>query len=82
MLCFKMIESEDMLLMGLYEKSSIINILIVTFDLDSDAILLGHSIYAEHTERLYRHHWKVKNSSLPAELSSISVQEYSVNPAL
>ena len=38
----------------------------VAFDFDSDAILLGYPRYAEHTERLHRHHWKVKNSSLPA----------------
>ena len=36
------------------------------FNLDSDAILLGYPRYAEHTERLHRHHWKVKKSSLPA----------------
>ena len=31
-----------------------------------DAILLGYPRYAEHTERLHRHHWKVKNSTLLA----------------
>ena len=51
---------------GIVEKSSNGDMLEVAFDFDSDAILLGYPRYAEHTERLHRHHWKVKNSSLPA----------------
>ena len=47
------------------EKSSMIDVC-VCFDFDSVAILLGYPRYAEHTERLHRHHWKVKNSTLPA----------------
>ena len=39
---------------------------VFAFDFDSVAILLGYPRYAEHTERLHRHHWKVKNSTLPA----------------
>ena len=38
----------------------------VAFNFDSDAILLGSPRYEVHTERLHRHHWKVKYSSLPA----------------
>ena len=47
------------------EKSSNGDMDVFAFDLDSDAILLGYPRYAEHSERLHRHHWKVKNSSLP-----------------
>ena len=50
----------------LIEKSSIFDMLVVAFDFDSDAILLGYPRYAEHTKRLHRHHLKVKNSSLSA----------------
>ena len=35
------------------------------FDFYSDAILLGYHGYAGHNERLHRHHWKIKKSSLP-----------------
>ena len=48
------------------DESSILDVLASAFDFDLDAILLGYPRYAEHTERLHRHHWKVKNSSLPA----------------
>ena len=48
------------------EKSSTLDMLEVAFDFDSDATRLGCPRYAEHTEQLHRHHWKVKNSSLPA----------------
>ena len=48
------------------EKSLILYMLKVAFDIDSDAILLGYSRYAEHAKRLHRHHWKVKNLPLPA----------------
>ena len=48
------------------EKSPILDMLEVTFDFDSDTILVGYARYAEHIERLYRHHWKVKNLFLPA----------------
>ena len=48
------------------EKSPIIDMLEVAFDFDSDAIPLGYPRYAEYTKRLHRHHWKVKNLSLPA----------------
>ena len=48
------------------------DVLEVVFDFDSDAILLGYPRYAEHTERLHRHHWKVKNSSVPAMYRSRS----------
>ena len=37
------------------EKSSILDMLEVAFDFDSDAILLGYPRYAEHTKRLHRH---------------------------
>ena len=50
------------------EKSSILDVLVSAFDFDLDAILLGYPRYAELTERLYRHRWKVMNSSLPAVL--------------
>ena len=39
------------------DKLSNGDMLEVTFDFDSDAILLGYPRYAEHTERLHRHHW-------------------------
>ena len=48
------------------DQSSIIDMLVVVHDFDSEAILPGYPRYAEHTERLHRHQWKVKNSSLPA----------------
>ena len=48
------------------KKSSILDMLDVAFDFDSEAILLGYLRYAEHNERLYRHLLKMKNSSLPA----------------
>ena len=51
---------------GIIEKSSNGDVLEVAFDSDSDAIILGYPRYTEHTERLHRHHWRVKNSSLPA----------------
>ena len=51
---------------GIVEKSLNGDMHVFTFDFDLDAILLGYPRYAEHTERLHRHHWKVKNSSLPA----------------
>ena len=35
------------------EKSSILDMLEVAFDFDSDAILFGFTRYAEHTERLH-----------------------------
>ena len=48
------------------DKSSTSDMLDVSFDFDSDVNFLGYPRYAEYTERLHRHHWKVKNSSLPA----------------
>ena len=33
-------------------------------------ILLGYPIYVEHTDRLHRRHWKVKNTSLSAALGT------------
>ena len=45
----------------------------VAFDFDSNAILLGYPRYAEHTERLHRHHWNVKISSLPAAVTVTGV---------
>ena len=47
-------------------KSSILDVLVSAIDFDLDAIILGYPRYAGHTERLHRHHWKVKNSSWPA----------------
>ena len=46
-------------------KSSNGDVFVFAFDFDSDVILLGYLRYAEHTERLHRHHWKLKYSSLP-----------------
>ena len=46
------------------EKSSTLDILKISFDFDSDAVL-GYPNYAEHAERLHRYHWKVKKSTLP-----------------
>ena len=57
---------------GIVEKSSYGDVLEVVLDSDSDAIPLGYTRYVEHTERLIRHHWKVKNSSLPAREVGIS----------
>ena len=51
---------------GIVEKLSNGDMLKIAFDFDLDAILLGYPRYAEHTEQLHQHHWKVKNSSLPA----------------
>ena len=51
---------------GIIENSSNGDMLVFAFDIDSVAVLLGYPRYAEHTERLHRHHWKVKNSTLPA----------------
>ena len=48
------------------EKSSNGGMSVFAFDLDSVVILLGYPRYTEHIKRLHRHHWKVKNSSLPA----------------
>ena len=48
------------------EKWPIIDVSMFAFDFDSDAILLSYPRYAEHNERLHRHHWKVNNSTLPA----------------
>ena len=48
------------------DESSILDVLVSAFDFDLDAILLGYPRYVEHIERLHRHNWKVKNSSLPA----------------
>ena len=55
------------------EKSSNGDMHVFAFDFDLDAILLGYPRCAEHTERLHRHHWKVKNSSLPARW--VDIQE-------
>ena len=59
-------DSEDNGECCMIEKSSNGDMHVFAFDFDSNAILLGYPRYAEHTERLHRHHWKVKNSSLPA----------------
>ena len=59
-------DSEDKGECCMIEKSSNGNMDVFSFDFDSDAILLGYPRYAGHTEPLHRHHWKVKNSSLPA----------------
>ena len=48
------------------DESSILDELASAFAFNLDAILLGYPRYAEHTEPFHRHHWKVKNSSLPA----------------
>ena len=61
------------------ERSSNGEKLEVAFNFDSDAILLGYPRYAEHTERLHRHHWKVKNSSLPAKYDC-RIMENSTSP--
>ena len=47
------------------EKSPIVVASVFAFDFDSDAILVGYLIHAEHTERLHRYNWKVKTSSFP-----------------
>ena len=59
-------DSEDYGECCMVEKSSNGDVYMFAFDFDSDANLLGYPRYAEHTEQLHRHHWKVKNSSLPA----------------
>ena len=51
---------------GIVEKSSNGDTLEVAYDFDSDAILFGYPRYAEYTERLHRHYWKLKNSFLQA----------------
>ena len=72
-------ESDENEKIGIVEKSSNGDILEVAFDFDSDAIPLAYPKYAEHTERLQRHHWKVKNSSLPAPQSiSTASQSFSI----
>ena len=50
------------------EKLSILDMLEVALNFDLDAILLGYPRYAEHTEQLYRHYWKVNNSRLQTEI--------------
>ena len=59
-------DSDDNGNRGIFEKSLNGDMFEIAFDVDSDAILLGYPRYAGHTERLHRHYWKVKNSSLPA----------------
>ena len=51
------------------EKLSDGDLHVFAFDFDSDAIL-GYYRYVEQTERLHRHQWKVKNSSLLAKVVS------------
>ena len=50
-----------------FEKSSILDVLEVAFDFNSDAILLRYPRYAENTKRMHGWQWKVKKSSLSAE---------------
>ena len=49
------------------EKSPILNMLAVAFDIDSDAIFLCYPKNAEHKEHFHWQHWKMKNSSLSAQ---------------
>lgn len=47
-------------------KSLTENLLLLAFDLSSDATLLSNLRYAEHAERLHWHCVKANSSSLPA----------------
>ena len=60
------LRTQMIMMRGIVEKLSNGDVFEVAFDFDSDAILLDYPRYAEHTERLHRHHWKVKNLSLSA----------------
>ena len=59
-------DSHEIDRLNICRKSSIFDVLEVAFDLGLDTILLGYPRYAEHTERVHRQLWKLKNSSLAA----------------
>lgn len=48
------------------EESFTVDMLALASNFDLNAKILGYLRYAGHTERLHRHHVKMKSSSLPA----------------
>lgn len=53
------IESDDLSMMELHVKLSIIDLLVFPFAFDSITTLLDHSRHIAHTERLHWHRWQV-----------------------
>ena len=60
------LRTQMIMMRGIVEKSSNGDVFEVDLDLDLVVIIFGYPRYAENTERLYWHHRKVMNSSLPA----------------
>ena len=56
------------------DNSPITVVIVFAFEIDSDAVLLGGPSFEEHSERLHRHHWKVKISSLLASIPIFSTR--------